>query len=74
MTKAKKAISLIVSVVMLLGVLAVGVFANDNTGVAENGTIALSFDKASYSAGDTVRVTVKSVSYTHLTLPTTERV
>lgn len=59
MTKAKKAISLIVSVVMLLGVLAVGVFANDNTGVAENGTIALSFDKASYSAGDTVRVTVK---------------
>ena len=46
MTKAKKAISLIVSVVMLLGVLAVGVFANDNTGVAENGTIALSFDKA----------------------------
>lgn len=44
---------------MLLGVLAVGVFANDNTGVAENGTIALSFDKASYSAGDTVRVTVK---------------
>ena len=59
MTKAKKAISLIVSVVMLLGVLAVGVFANDNTGVAENGTIALSFDKASYSAGDTVKVTVK---------------
>ena len=59
MTKAKKAISLIVSVVMLLGVLAVGVFANDNTGVAENGTIALSFDKASYSAGETVRVTVK---------------
>ena len=58
MTKAKKAISLIVSVVMLLGVLAVGVFANDNTGVAENGTIALSFDKASYSAGDTVKVTV----------------
>lgn len=59
MTKAKKAISLIVSVVMLLGVLAVGVFANDNTGVAENGTIALSFDKASYSAGETVKVTVK---------------
>lgn len=59
MTKAKKAISLIVSVVMLLGVLAVGVFANDNTGVAENGTIALSFDKASYNAGDTVKVTVK---------------
>lgn len=59
MTKAKKAISLIVSVVMLLGVLAVGVFANDNIGVAENGTIALSFDKASYSAGDTVKVTVK---------------
>lgn len=59
MTKAKKAISLIVSVVMLLGVLAVGVLANDNTGVAENGTIALSFDKASYSAGDTVKVTVK---------------
>lgn len=59
MTKAKKAISLIVSVVMLLGVLAVGVFANDNTSVAENGTIALSFDKASYSAGDTVKVTVK---------------
>lgn len=59
MTKAKKAISLIVSVVMLLGMLAVGVFANDNTGVAENGTIALSFDKASYSAGDTVKVTVK---------------
>lgn len=59
MTKAKKAISLIVSVVMLLGVLAVDVFANDNTGVAENGTIALSFDKASYSAGDTVKVTVK---------------
>lgn len=59
MTKAKKAISLIVSVVMLLGVLAVGVFANDNTGVSENGTIALSFDKASYSAGDTVKVTVK---------------
>lgn len=59
MTKAKKAISLIVSVVMLLGVLAVGVFANDNTGVAENGTIALSFDKASYNAGETVKVTVK---------------
>lgn len=59
MTKAKKAISLIVSVVMLLGVLAVGVFANDNIGVAENGTIALSFDKASYNAGDTVKVTVK---------------
>ena len=59
MTKAKKAISLIVSVVMLLGVLAVGVFANDNTGVAENGTISLSFDKASYNAGDTVKVTVK---------------
>lgn len=59
MTKAKKAISLIVSVVMLLGVLAVGVFANDNIGVAENGTIALSFDKASYSAGETVKVTVK---------------
>lgn len=59
MTKAKKAISLIVSVVMLLGVLAVGVFANDNTGVTETGTIALSFDKASYSAGDTVKVTVK---------------
>ena len=35
MTKAKKAISLIVSVVMLLGVLAVGVLANDNTGVTE---------------------------------------
>lgn len=59
MTKAKKAISLIVSVVMLLGALAVGVFANDNIGVAENGTIALSFDKASYNAGDTVKVTVK---------------
>jgi len=58
MTKAKKAICLIVSVVMLFGVLAVGAFANDNTGVSENGTITLTYDKTSYAAGDTVTVTV----------------
>lgn len=58
MTKAKKALSLILAVVMMFGVVSVVAFANDAP-AAQAGTIALEYDKTSYAVGDTITVTAK---------------
>lgn len=61
MTKAKKAISLVLAVIMMFSVMSVIAFANDAP-VEQTAEITLSYDKAAYNVGDTVTVTVKLTS------------
>lgn len=62
MTKAKKALSLVLAVVMMFGVVSVIAFANDYPGGGQNAAITLEYDKSSYAAGETVTVTAKLTS------------
>lgn len=61
MTKAKKALSLVLAVIMMFGVMSVIAFA-DNAPTAQAAQIELSYDKTTYAAGETVKVTVRLTS------------
>lgn len=61
MAKAKKALSLVLAAVMLMGVMSLISFAADAP-AGQEATISFSYDKQSYAAGDTVTLTVKLTS------------
>lgn len=61
MAKAKKALSLILAAVMLMGVMSLISFAADAP-AGQEATISFSYDKGSYAAGETVTLTVKLTS------------
>lgn len=61
MAKAKKALSLVLAAVMLMGVMSLISFAADAP-AGQEATIGFSYDKQSYAAGDTVTLTVKLTS------------